>query len=187
MQVVPNLTLKSFKTQCGLSLLEMMIVVFILSLIAALAIPSLSVTETYKLDIAARKIVEATRFARAEAIRTGIVHGIIFSNTGDNAKVYQLISGTPTYNIYHPVDKKLYTLNLKNDSATAGVDFQSSGLYFGGSGSNREYLSFNTNGNPIYTNSGTDYLLDSATITLGYAGQTRVISVGPMTGRVTVQ
>ena len=176
------------KHQQGFSLLEMMIVVFILSLIAAVAIPNLSVTETYKLDIAARKIVEATRFARAEAIRTGNVHGITFSNTGDNAKVYQLISGTPTYNIYHPVDKKLYTFNLKTDPATTGVEVQSYSIEYEDVSGNKNLVDFNSYGNPKYFESGSDHMLSAtATITLSYAGQTRVISVSPMTGRVTVQ
>ena len=188
MQVVPNLPLKSFKTQCGLSLVEMMIVVFILSLIAAVAIPNLSGTETYKLDIAARKIVEATRFARAEAIRTGNVHGITFSNTGDNAKVYQLISGTPTYNIYHPVDKKLYTFNLTIDPATTGVEVQSYSIEYKDVSGNKNSIDFNSSGNPKYYESGTDHMLISAAvINLSYAGQTRTINVSPMTGRVTVQ
>ena len=178
---------KIHRHQQGISYIEIMVVVVILGIIAVVAIPNLGSNDQRKLDIAAEEIVQAIRFARIEAMRTDISYGVFFSSSNDNAKVYRLLSEVAIYDVYHPVDKKLYTLNLKNNSATAGVDFQSSGLYFGGSGSNREYLSFNTNGNPIYTNSGTDYLLDSATITLGYSGQTRVISVGPMTGRVTVQ
>ncbi len=176
-----------YRYQQGITYIEIMIVVLILGIIAVVAMPNLASNDHRKLDIAAEEIVQAIRFARIEAMRSDISYGVFFSSSSDIVKVYRLLSEVATYDVYHPVDKKFYILNLNTDSATAGVDFQSSGLYFGGSGSNREYLSFNTNGNPIYTNLGTDYLLDSATITLGYAGQTRVISVGPMTGRVTVQ
>ena len=172
----------------GFSLLEMIIVVLILSITVAIAIPNLSSTDPYRLDRAAREIAEAIRFARAESIRSGTSHGIIFSTTNDNAKVYSLISGTPTYNIYHPVDKKIYTLDLKTDSTIASVELQSYSIYYDGVIGNKELIGFNSYGNPIFYSAETDYMLSpSAVITLGYAGQTRTIAVSPMTGRVTVQ
>ena len=172
----------------GFSLLEMIIVVLILSITVAVAIPNLSSTDPYRLDSSAREIAEAIRFARAESIRSGISYGIIFNTTDDNAKVYSLISGTPTYNIYHPVDKKIYTLNLKTDSTIIGVELQSYSINYDGVIGNKELIGFNSYGNPVFYSAETDYMLSSsAVITLGYAGQTRTIAVSPMTGRVTVQ
>ena len=184
---MPNLPLKSFKYQQGTSYIEIMTVVFILGLIAGVAIPNLASNDHRKLDIAAEEIVQAIRFARIEAIRTSIPHGMIFNTGSDNAKVYRILSVIPIYDVYHPVSKKIYTLNLKTDAATEDVELQSYGIYYGGSGTNNPYLGFNAYGNPKYSFFGTDFMLDSATITLSYAGHTRVISVAPMTGRVTVQ
>lgn len=174
-------------SQQGITYIEVISVVVILSILAAVAISNLSSVNHNKLDLAAEEVAQAIRFARLEAIRTGLPYGIYFSSVSDTVKVYRLLSGTATYDIYHPVDKKLYTLNLKTDRATAGVNFQSYGIYFGGSAINQAYLGFSTDGNPKYSFFGTDYMLDSATVILSYAGQTRVIKVAPMTGRVTVQ
>jgi hypothetical protein len=49
-------------------------------------------------------------------------------------------------------------------------------------------MGFNKAGNPKSSVLGTDYMLNGmATITLSFAGQTKVISIAPMTGRVSVQ
>ncbi len=173
--------------QRGFTLLEMLVVMFILGVIASVVLPEFSSRNSYKLEIASRELVNAIRFAREESIRTGNPHGIILSSSNETAKVYELISGTATYNIYHPIDKKLYTLDLRTDSATSGVDLQSYNIFYQGIAGSKSYIGFNEYGNPKYFDSGTDHMLNgTATITLSSAGQTRTINVSSMTGRVTV-
>jgi Tfp pilus assembly protein FimT len=185
---LPNLHPQFTKNQLGISYIEIMIVVVILGIIAVVAIPNLSSNDYKKLDIAAQEVMQAIRFARIESIRTAVPHGVIVSKWSDNAKVYRLLSGTVTYDVYHSVDKKIYTLNLRTDTATEGVDLLNYSIYYQGTFGKRPYIGFNENGNPKLYESGSDHMLNgSATITLSYAGQTRVISVAPMTGRVTVQ
>ena len=92
----------------------MLVVMFILGVIASVVLPEFSSRSSYKLETASRELVNAIRFAREESIRTGNPHGIILSSTDETAKVYELIAGTATYNIYHPIDKKLYTLDMRN-------------------------------------------------------------------------
>jgi Tfp pilus assembly protein FimT len=185
---LPNLHPQFTKNQLGLSYIEIMIVVVILGIIAVVAMPNLSSNDDRKLDIAAQEIVQAIRFARVESIRTAVPHGIIFSESHDNAKVYRLLSGTPTYDVYHPVDKKIYILNLRTDAVTEGVDLLNYNIRYHGTIGNKRYIGFNENGNPKYYEFGSDHMLDeAASITLNYAGQTRIIRVAPMTGRVTVQ
>ena len=179
--------LKKKHFQQGISYIEIISVVVILGILAAVTIPNLSSVDPKKLDLAAEEVAQAIRFARVEAIRTGISYGVSFSSNSDTVKVYRRLSSTATYDVYHPVDKKLYILNLATDSATAGVDFLRYGIYYGGSSINVAYLDFSTDGIPKDSSLGRDYMLGSATITLSYAGQTRVIKVVPMTGRVTVQ
>jgi len=174
-------------SQLGITYIEVISVVVILGILAAVTIPNLSSVDHKKLDLAAEEVAQLFRFARLEAIRTGIPYGVTLSSSNDQFKVYRILSGTLTYDVYHPVDKKLYILNLNTDKATAGIELQSFGVFFGGSTISVSSLGFNTNGIPKFSFLGTDYMLDSATITLGYAAQTRVISVGPMTGRVTIQ
>ncbi len=176
------------KNQQGITYIEIMIVVVILGIIAVVAMPDLASNDHRKLDIATKEIIQAIRFAQLEAMRTNIPHGIVFNVSNNTGKVYKLISGVVNYEVYHPVSKKRYTLSLNTDNTIAGVDLQSYNIYFDSFlGVNQPYLGFNTNGNPIYSSSGTNYMLNSATITLAYAGNTKVIRVSPMTGRVTAQ
>ncbi len=193
---LPQLRSKSTKNQRGLSFIELTIALLILVIIAAVALPDLSSNDHAKLDIAASEVAEAIRFARLESIRTASPYGVNVNDGNDRVRVYLLVYmdffgfpiWTPTYDVYHPVDKKLYTLNLKTDVKTSGVDLQSHSILFTDSGTNSDFLGFNSNGNPKKSVGNTDYLLDGiATITLAYSGQTRVISVAPITGRVTVQ
>lgn len=174
--------------QRGVSLIELVAVITILGIVAAVVIPNLESTNPYRLDTAANELAEAIRFARAESIRTGIPHGMMFSMTNDDAKIYSLPAGTPVYDVYHPVDKKLYSLHEKISSITTGVELQSYSIRYQGVLFNQQYLGFNSYGNPKFNYFGTDRMLEgSAVITLAYAGQTRTVSVSPMTGRVTVQ
>lgn len=172
----------------GFSLLEMTIVVLILSIMAAVAIPNIAATDPVKLDIAAKEIATAIRFAQAESIRTQTLYGINTDATNDRIRVYSFPGLMPVYDVYHPVDKKLYDIQLKTHPFAAGVDLVSANFAFAGSYSSSTYLGFNTDGYPKYSVLfGGDHMLTSGTITLSYRGQQRIVSISPMTGRVTIQ
>lgn len=173
--------------QTGFTYLEMVVVVVILGIAAAVAMPNLSSTNPVKLDNAANEAAAAIRFARAEAIRTKISRGINADAANDRIHIYSLPGSIPAYDIYHPVDKKLYDINLKTDPYIAGVDLVSANFVFAGGFSSSNYLGFNSEGNPKYTFLGNDYMLSSGAITLGYNGHQRTILIAPMTGRVTIQ
>lgn len=172
--------------QAGFSFIEIMIVIIILGIVAAVAVPDLS-ADFSKLDTAAEEFASALRFARAEAIKTNIPHGINADTANNQLRVYSLPAATPTYTVYHPIDKKLYTIALNADSRTADVILVNVSFAFSGGFSSTSLLAFNTNGVPKFNNSGRDYMLTSATITLAYKNQQRILSIAPMTGRVTIQ
>lgn len=174
--------------QKGISYIEIVVVVIILGIVSVIALPNLSSTDPKKLEIAMEEVIQAIRFSRLESIRTGIPHGVFINKNDVKIKVYRLLAGTPTYDIYHPVDKKIYTLNLKTDRATEGVDLLNHSINFQGIPGNKNYLGFSKQGIPKYSYFGSDHMLtNSATITLSYAGLIRVISISPMIGRVTIQ
>lgn len=179
------LALKS--KQKGISYIELMIVVVILGIVAAAAMPNFASTNDQKLDNAANEVASALRFAQSEAVRTKISYGINIDTTNERLRVYSLPATTPIYDIYHPVDKKLYDLQLKTDAYIGGVDVVSASFVFGGSGSSSTNLDFSADGIPKYTSAGTDYMLTTGTLTLAYQGQQRIVSIAPMTGRVTIQ
>lgn len=172
--------------QRGFSFVELMMVVIILGIVAVAAMPNFSSTNEKKLDNAANEVASALRFAQSEAIRTKISHGIDIDTTNDRIRVYRLPATTPVYDVYHPVDKKLYDLQLKTDAYISGVDVIGVSFVFGAYTSTAN-LDFSADGFPKYTSSGTDSMLTTGTLTLSYQGQQRILSIAPMTGRVTIQ
>ncbi len=171
----------------GHTLLEIILVIAILGIVAVGVIPDLSSGSPIKLDLAAEEVAEAARFARAEAIRTGTPHGINTSISNDRVRVYSLPALVPSYDVRHPIDKKLYDIQFTSDSPMAGVDLVSAIFNFDGTSSSSSNLDFSSDGIPKYTSAGADYMLISATITLSYGNDQRLISIAPMTGRVSIQ
>lgn len=171
--------------QTGFTYLELVIVVIILGIVAVVAMPQLSSSNSNRLDIAASEIADAVDFARTESLRTKSVYGIDVNAANEQIRVYSKPAGTAVYTVYHPIDKKLYDIQLKTNTQTAGVDLVSASFTFS-NGVNSALLDFNSDGMPKYT-STTDYMLTSGAITLSYKGQTRKVIIAPMTGRVTTQ
>lgn len=175
--------------QRGVSLIELMVVITILGIVAAVTVPTLFSGDSKKLDVAAESVAEAIRFARAEAVRTAIPHGVDVSASNERIRVYSKPSLLPTYDVYHPVDKKLYDIQFAKQPQMAGVDLVSVAFQFDGGFTAPNLLGFNTDGIPKYTGGwpSKDYMLITGIITLEYNGRTKVISIAPMTGRVTIQ
>lgn len=174
--------------QQGMTYIELMIAVLILAIISVIAIPDSASNNHRKLDLAVEEVVQAIRFARLEAMRTGIPYGVFFDPSGERVKVYRLIEDSVTYDVYHPIDKKIYTLNFKTDRETEGINLLSHNITFQGVGGNMQFLGFNKYGNPKLFNGGIDHMLiNSASITFTYTGQSKVVNVKTMTGRVTSQ
>lgn len=171
----------------GFTLLETLVVMFIIGIIASVVLPQLTSSDPYKLEIASRDLVNALRFARDESIRTGTSHGIDYTSAAKLLQVYRLDSAnTHQYDVYHPVDKKLLWLDYSATGDQAPVQLTSVTLTYGGSGTNRSNLSFDEYGTPRYLNGLTYQMLDNASFILSDAGQTRTITVSRMTGRVRV-
>src|SRR5262245_45670728 len=112
----------------GYTLAELMVVLALLAALAAAALPLSGPAGDKKLDAAAREVAGALRFARAEAIRTGSFHGVDFSVDTSvgyrRIRVFRIDSASPTtpvYDVYHPLDKKLYDAQLSSGPGTAGV------------------------------------------------------------------
>ncbi len=175
--------------QGGYTLIEISLVLAIVGIVTAVAIPSFNNNDPHKLEIAAEEIARAINFAREESRRTGISHGVETFASSEQLRVFRLPSLFPVFDIRHPLNKKLYKIQLKTDPFVAGVDMVSASFNYESSISSPNYLRFNSQGMPIFTIpfNPTNFMLIDATITLAYDNQQKVISVAPMTGRVTVQ
>jgi type II secretion system protein H len=180
--------------QRGYTLVELVIVVSIIALIAAIAVPAVSPDSDKKLHLAAEKVASAVRFARSEAIRTGEGHGLTISQVTQQVTVDKYdITSAPISTLgtaRHPVDKQPYDFNVNTTSITQGVTISNSSDAFDyGSEGRRKSLLFDPRGVPVWIvgSDPTRHLLEDGTIELSYGTRQRIVSVAPITGRVTVQ
>ena len=167
--------------------MELAVVVAILGLVAAVAMPNFAATDVKSVELAATEVADAVRFARNEAIRTGMPHGIFTDAFSDRVRVYSMPGSTPIYDVRHPVDKKLYDIQFNSNSNLVGVDLVSALYNFDGIFPSIFNFGFNSHGIPKFSFFGTDYMLADGTITLSHGDHQRVVSIAPMTGRVTIQ
>ena len=174
--------------QRGFTLVETLVVMFILGIIASVVLPELSSRNSYALDLASRNLTDAIRFAREETVRTGVVHGLEHLPASKQLKVYRVdSSGSHQYDVYHPVDKQLLWLDYAAMGNQAPVKLQSVTLRYGGNVTDRNVLEFDTYGTPRYLNGAGYEMLDTGEFKLSDGSQNRKIIVSSMTGRVTIQ
>ncbi|UTW07130.1 pilus assembly FimT family protein [Pseudomonas benzenivorans] len=174
----------------GLSLVELLAVVAILGGLALVALPGLSAGDPEKLDRAAAEVAAAIRFARAEAQRTGIEHGVELNPGTQQLRLYRLDTGggpTAVYDVRHPLDKRFYQLSFGSAPLLGGVRLQSAQFLYQGSATARSLVGFIAGGQPSHNDAGTQRLLSSGTAVLSYRGRQRTLLVTPLSGRVTVQ
>ena len=178
--------------QVGYTLVELSVVVLILAVVATAVIRSQSSADTGPmLDAAAEEVAAALRFAHSEAIRSGQPHGVDASTSTQRVRGYRLdTSVSPAvqdFSVRHPVDKQLYLVDFATHPLLAPVAMTSVAFWWTGWLVPTTALGFSPSGIPKYASGSNVYMLSSASITLAAGGRTRVISVAPMTGRVTIQ
>lgn len=175
--------------QQGRTLLEILIVVGILAMAAAAAVPSTSPTHQHKLGLAGSEVADAFRFAREEARRTGVVHGVSTDISKNFVGVFRLDEGpNPNLKIYdvrHPVTKQLYAIQI-GASPYAGVELDSFGGQMVGMCSDPGNIAFDSNG-VVRCVEPTTTRIDNATVNLAAGRLLLTVAIDSYTGRVSVQ
>lgn len=184
----------------GHTLIELVAVVAVLAIIAKAALPLAGPVGEKKLDAAAREVSSALRFARSEAIRTGIIHGVDFSVDGATGyrriRVFRTDTASPpnpVYDVRDPLSRNLYDALLVTASGTAGVVLSSATFYYKTGLITvivRDWAAFDTRGTPIYYPDTANYSAYSSSpnvsaATVSYGGASRQVALDPVTGRVT--
>ncbi len=175
--------------QGGYTLLEMLIVVGLLAMIAAIAVPSVTPAEHQKLSLAASTVAAVLRFAREEARRSGVIHGVSVDVLNDQVSVFRL-DETPNpnvkiFDVYQPVSKQLYTVQL-GASPFGGVALNAIGGQMMGTCNDPENIAFDSNGvvrcvEPVATR------IRNASIELALDRLQLTIAIDEYAGRVTIQ
>lgn len=178
-----------FGNQYGYSLVELVIVVAVLTTLAAMAMPAPTSVASRKLDVAVSEIETAMRFAYSEALRTGQAHGFEQPTGTQRIRVFRLDNATtpPTavYDVYHPVTKQLYDIDLQQHSLAAVESLALTAVYRSAC-AQTERFSFDANGTPWCTNPGA-VLLESFELSLTLGATSRLVRTDGITGRVSVQ
>jgi len=173
----------------GYSLAELLVVVTILGIVAAVAIPDLSTPDPARLDLAAEEIAQAMRYARSEAIRSGEPRGFRQQSGAKRIRVFRPDTSTSPwtlkFDVYHPVSKKLYDIDL-DTHPFARANSLSHNRVYRGTCNKKTNVYFDSSGIPRCADPET-VLLEQYDVTLTLGGHTRVVSLHSLTGRVTVQ
>jgi len=156
---------------------------------AAAVVPSFFSSSPEKLELAAREFADAMRFARSEAMRSGKPTGFRQQSSAKRIRVFNLdvntVPWTPIYDVYHPVSKKLYDIEL-NNHPFAQADSLSHNRVYRGTCDQAGIVYFDASGIPRCVNPET-VLLDQFDVTFTLGSNTRVLSLDSISGRVTVQ
>ena len=171
----------------GYSIAELLIVCAVLAIAAAVALPSAQPVAEFRADTAAGEVVQALRFARQEAMRSGAYRMLRCDAVRNEVSVYiPDTNGAAATMLKHPLSKMDYTVNLAQ--APAGSNIALTGCRFQfADRTTAATLAFDGNGNPVRgtgTTADQAQALSSGAVVLGAGNVTRTVAVDA-NGRVT--
>lgn len=176
--------------QTGHTLVEMMIVVVIIGLAVALAMPSATPAQQQQLDFAAAAVADAFRFAREEARRSGILHGVSTDIANNLVRVFRLDEGpNPNLKVFddvrHPLSKQLYTIQI-GQSPYDRVALVAAGGQMVGTCDDPDNIAFDSTG-VVRCVEPTTTRIENASVDLSTGQLTLTVAIDSFTGRVSVQ
>jgi type II secretion system protein H len=104
-------------TRSAFTLIEVMIVVFILAIIVGMIVPMIGNRADLRLSAAARKLTADLQYAQAVAISTQVSQYVRFSSNQYEIMT-RAVSGTSLVAATHPIDKSNFTVVFNNPSVT---------------------------------------------------------------------
>ncbi len=175
--------------QHGYTLLEMVIVVAIIGLVAALTVPSAAPANQRKLDLAGSEVADAFRFAREEARRTGVMHGVATDMPNDLLRVFRLDEGPDpnlkVFDVYHPVTKQLYAIQISGPPYS-GVTLSGGGGQMVGTCNDPGNYAFDSDG-VVRCVEPTATRIKNVEVELTVGQLTQSVEIDSYTGRLSVK
>ena len=160
----------------GFTIIELAMVIVLIAILAALAIPRFDSFYSIKLEGAARKLVADIRYTQRLAIALHDDYGVEFNTSAETYRVYR-VSDNATAT--EPLSRSAYQTSFAANSEFQGIDISSAS--FGGT----QHVRFNSLGTPRDGNNSV--LSSNGTVVLSYKGNSRTITVTPNTSKVTLQ
>ena len=181
---------RSLGRRAGFTLTEMLIATALLAAAAAVAVPMLAAPNPSRVRLAGTELVQALRFARSEAQRTRVPHGVRIDAATERVQLFRLdtstVPATRLFTVRHPLHHGLYVLDFPADPATRGVTIAAAALTFaGGCGEARDVV-FDARGWPLCSNP-LAVEVTNGTIDLALGTATRRVTVAGATGRAVLQ
>jgi len=177
------------RRETAYTLVEILIVVSLLGIVAAVAVPNYSSVDPQPLDLAAEETANAMRFARSEAMRLGSPIGFRQHSINKRIRVFRADTGTApwtlNYDVHHPLSKHLYDIKL-DSHPFAAADSVSHNRVYRGTCDRPRNVYFDNNGSPWCAEPET-VLLEQYDVTLTLGSHSRVVTLHGVSGRVTVQ
>lgn len=185
------------KRQTGTTLAEMVVVVAILAVAAAIAIPKADPQAAFSADAVAAEIASAVRFAQREAVRTGTYLTASVNPSTQELRVYRPTSSEGATSV-HPVDKRDYKISFAGNAMPRATIMSSVFTYEDKAVTN--LVTFGPDGAPVDLTSipvvqafpgdvldakKASPLKQEGTITIRHGNVERVVRVARVTGRVS--
>jgi len=171
----------------GHTLAELMTVCAVLAVAAAIALPSSQPVINARADAAGNVVVQALRFARQDAIRTGALRMLRCDQAHNQLSVYvPKTDGTVAATVNHPLNKMNYTVNLGQAPAGSSMALTGCSFQFADK-SSATTVAFDATGTPVRgTGKAADLAqpMSSGSISFGDGRVTSKVTL-EVTGRVT--
>jgi Tfp pilus assembly protein FimT len=162
-----------------------MFVIVVLAVVAAVTIPPAQGRGARRLERAGEEVAYALDFARREAMRTGVPHGVRVRGS-TRIGVFRLdrsvIPPAEHYDVRHPVDKSVYEVDLSTGIYTQGTTV-TGWFMFQGAGAAEQAATFDANGEAVRGDDARP--LATGGVLLANEGYSLAVAVAPLTGRTT--
>ena len=156
----------------GFTLIETVIVLVIVGILAALAIPRFDSFYSIKFEGSLKKVISDIRYVQQLAISRHENCRIIFNPGNDTYSAQeQLTAAAPWNAINDPFTRASLLMNFRTDSQYRGIDIFSANF------NSSNILQFDWQGVP----------LSAGNVTFSYRGNSRTVSVLPNTGKANTQ